>query len=106
MSEKKTNKLAATFKSQDTEEWLDIHFTRPLGLLWANFFNLFGLFGNVFDFGVFGKFVFGDKPDRKQYRIAIESFFAARDRLFVFVHPPDRNSAYPVFALDFHYRMA
>ena len=42
MSEKKTNKLAATFKSQDTEEWLDIHFTRPLGLLWANFFNLFG----------------------------------------------------------------
>lgn len=47
MSEKKTNKLAATFKSQDTEEWLDIHFTRPLGLLWANFFNLFGTHPNV-----------------------------------------------------------
>lgn len=31
MSDKK--KLTATFKSQDTEEWLDIHFTRPLGLL-------------------------------------------------------------------------
>ena len=40
-------KLAATFKSQDTEEWLDIHFTRPLGLLWANFFNFFGIHPNV-----------------------------------------------------------
>lgn len=39
--------LAATFKSQDTEEWLDIHFTRPLGLLWAKFFNLFGIHPNV-----------------------------------------------------------
>lgn len=40
-------KLAATFKSMDTEEWLDIHFTRPLGLLWANFFNVFGVHPNV-----------------------------------------------------------
>ncbi len=40
-------KLAATFKSQDTEEWLDIHFTRPLGLVWANFFNRFGVHPNV-----------------------------------------------------------
>ncbi len=45
MAEK--NKLAATFKSQDTEEWLDIHFTRPLGLLWANFFNAFDVHPNV-----------------------------------------------------------
>ncbi|EJX04944.1 CDP-alcohol phosphatidyltransferase [gut metagenome] len=41
------NQLAATFKSQDTEEWLDIHFTRPLGLLWAKFFNSFGVHPNV-----------------------------------------------------------
>lgn len=40
-------KLAATFKSQDTEEWLDIHFTRPLGLMWANFFNRFNVHPNV-----------------------------------------------------------
>ncbi len=40
-------KLEATFKSQDTEEWLDIHFTRPLGLLWANFFNAFNVHPNV-----------------------------------------------------------
>ena len=40
-------KLAATFKSQDTEEWLDVHFTRPLGLVWANFFNRFGVHPNV-----------------------------------------------------------
>lgn len=43
----KEKKLAATFKSQDTEEWLDIHFTRPLGLLWANFFNYFDIHPNV-----------------------------------------------------------
>lgn len=39
--------LQATFKSQDTEEWLDIHFTRPLGLLWARFFNHFDIHPNV-----------------------------------------------------------
>ena len=45
MSDKR--KLEATFKSQDTEEWLDIHFTRPLGLLWANFFIRLGVHPNV-----------------------------------------------------------
>ena len=40
-------KLEATFKSQDTEEWLDVHFTRPLGRLWANFFNRFNVHPNV-----------------------------------------------------------
>lgn len=34
-------------KSQDTEEWLDIYFTRPLGMLWAKFFNLFDIHPNV-----------------------------------------------------------
>ena len=48
MSEQITNNsLQATFKSQDTEEWLDIHFTRPLGLLWARFFNHFDIHPNV-----------------------------------------------------------
>lgn len=41
------NKLESTFKSQDTEEWLDIHFTRPLGLLWAQFFKRLGIHPNV-----------------------------------------------------------
>lgn len=41
------NTLQATFKSQDTEEWLDIHFTRPIGLMWANFFNRFDVHPNV-----------------------------------------------------------
>jgi len=40
-------KLQASLKSQDTEEWLDIHFTRPLGLLWARFFNHFNVHPNV-----------------------------------------------------------
>lgn len=43
----KQSQLEATFKSQDTEEWLDIHFTRPLGLLWARFFNHFNIHPNV-----------------------------------------------------------
>lgn len=42
-----SNNLEATFKSQDTEEWLDIHFTRPLGLMWANLFNRFNVHPNV-----------------------------------------------------------
>lgn len=37
----------STLKSQDTEEWLDIYFTRPLGLLWARFFNNFNVHPNV-----------------------------------------------------------
>ena len=27
--------LQASFKSKDTEEWLDVHFTRPIGLILA-----------------------------------------------------------------------
>lgn len=42
-----SNNLEATFKSQDTEEWLDIHFTRPLGLMWAYLFNRFNVHPNV-----------------------------------------------------------
>lgn len=41
------NQFSSSLKSQDTEEWLDIHFTRPLGLLWANFFNRFDVHPNV-----------------------------------------------------------
>ncbi len=39
--------LQTTLKSQDTEEWLDIHFTRPIGLLWARLFQHFGIHPNV-----------------------------------------------------------
>lgn len=45
MTQKK--QLTATFKSEDTEEWLDIHFTRPLGLLWAQLFCKFNIHPNV-----------------------------------------------------------
>lgn len=41
------DKLQSTFKSQDTEEWLDIHWTRPIGLMWANFFNYFNVHPNT-----------------------------------------------------------
>lgn len=41
------NSLQSTFKSSDTEETIDIYFTRPIGLAWAKFFNLFGTHPNV-----------------------------------------------------------
>lgn len=47
MTQQQNTQLASTFKSADTEEWLDIHFTRPLGLLWAKFFNHFDIHPNV-----------------------------------------------------------
>lgn len=39
------NKLA--MKSNDTEEWIDTVYTRPIGLLWARFFNSFDIHPNV-----------------------------------------------------------
>ncbi len=39
--------LRASFKSDDTEEWLDVHFTRPIGLAFALFWNRFGVHPNV-----------------------------------------------------------
>ena len=39
--------LEATFKSKDTEEWLDIWFTRPIGLLFARMFGAMGVHPNV-----------------------------------------------------------
>lgn len=40
-------KIASTLKSGDTEEWLDIVFTRPIGYRWALFFNKFDVHPNV-----------------------------------------------------------
>ena len=42
-----SEKLQSSFKSQDTEEWLDIHFTRPIGYLWARLFMHFDVHPNV-----------------------------------------------------------
>lgn len=39
--------LQSTFKSRDTEENIDIYFTRPIGLMWARFFNFFGIHPNI-----------------------------------------------------------
>lgn len=44
-SEKKG--LEASFKSMDTEEFLDIHFNRPIGYVWALFFQRLGVHPNV-----------------------------------------------------------
>ena len=37
----------STFKSNDTEEWLDVVFTRPIGYQWALFFNKFDIHPNT-----------------------------------------------------------
>lgn len=47
MSEKKKMDIAATYKSKDTEEWFDTIFNRPVGFVWAKFFNAFGVHPNV-----------------------------------------------------------
>ena len=39
--------LQASMKSEDTEEWLDVHFTRPVGLVFALLWNKLGLHPNV-----------------------------------------------------------
>ena len=37
----------ASLKSSDTEEWFDLHFHRPLGVLWAKFFAKLGVSPNA-----------------------------------------------------------
>ena len=37
----------ASLKSMDTEEWIDLHFHRPLGFLWAKFFAKLGVSPNA-----------------------------------------------------------
>lgn len=39
--------LKASFKSRDTEEWLDVHFTRPIGLMLALLFKKAGVHPNT-----------------------------------------------------------
>lgn len=39
--------LQASFKSKDTEEWIDVYFTRPIGLVFAIFWNKLGIHPNV-----------------------------------------------------------
>ena len=39
--------LKLSFKSEDTEEWLDVHFTRPIGLAFALLWNKFDIHPNV-----------------------------------------------------------
>lgn len=39
--------IEASLKSQDTEEWLDIYFNRPIGYVWAIFFRKLGIHPNV-----------------------------------------------------------
>ncbi len=39
--------IEASYKSMDTEEFLDIHFNRPIGYLWALFFQRLDVHPNV-----------------------------------------------------------
>lgn len=43
---KKKPDITSTFKSLDTEEFIDIHFYRPIGYQWALFFNKLGVSPN------------------------------------------------------------
>ena len=46
-SEKMIDEVSATYKSQDTEEWLDKVFTRPIGYRWALLFKRLGVHPNT-----------------------------------------------------------
>ena len=39
--------MKVSFKSEDTEEWLDVWFTRPIGLVFALLWNKLGIHPNV-----------------------------------------------------------
>ena len=39
--------LKVSMKSEDTEEWLDVYFTRPIGLAFALLWNKFDIHPNV-----------------------------------------------------------
>ena len=39
--------LKASMKSKDTEEWLDVHFTRPIGLVFALLWKRLGVHPNA-----------------------------------------------------------
>lgn len=39
--------IQSTYKSNDTEEWLDTVWTRPIGYQWARFFNYFNVHPNT-----------------------------------------------------------
>ena len=39
--------ISQTYKSKDTEEWFDTIFNRPIGYLWAKFFDYLGVHPNV-----------------------------------------------------------
>ena len=41
------NTIEKTFKSGDTEEWLDVVWTRPIGYQWTRFFNYFDIHPNT-----------------------------------------------------------
>ena len=47
---KSTPSLESTLKSLDTEEFIDIHFYRPIGYQWALFFNKLGVSPNSITF--------------------------------------------------------
>ena len=47
MEKNKKSGLEASFKSMYTEEWLDIHFYRPVGYQWALFFHKLGVTPNA-----------------------------------------------------------
>ena len=47
MNRKFSELLKASFKSDDTEEWLDVHFTRPIGLAFALMWEKLGVHPNA-----------------------------------------------------------
>ena len=65
MDKAKKTKLESTYKSKDTEEWLDIKFYRPVGYRFALLFDRFNIHPNIITiisivFGVLAAICFYD----------------------------------------------
>ena len=72
--------LKASFKSEDTEEWLDVHFTRPIGLAFALLWEKLGVHPNA---------------------ITIVSIFLGVGAGFMFYYPDLEHNVYGVLLLMF-----
>ena len=72
--------LKASFKSEDTEEWLDVHFTRPIGLAFALLWEKLGVHPNA---------------------ITIVSIFLGVGAGFMFYYPDLEHNIYGILLLMF-----
>jgi multidrug transporter EmrE-like cation transporter len=76
--------LRVSFKSDDTEEWFDVWFTRPIGLVFALLWNRLGIHPNVITIVsfFFGALVFHEKNRKSK---ALDLFLVLLGMVFLYL---------------------